>query len=786
MATTVCNPDVQQKHMFLISDNCSDEITGLKEFKTNFYSRFGASCPKIRYLTLCDAIQDVADSSKKAAFDSEILPRALFIYLHDDNSDCSDFFCQQILCNSNRIPSIEHPQTYFWPWDLTFQSNREKENIQHSSRQGVPSSCCCISVLNFVFYVSVSLVAEDKTNTLNKIKSWSNTTYPYVIRLWFTYKKWNGFESPEIQLNIRHISGDQILHALYLNSFQYTMSDVIDIKELSRSKVYGLIRDLLQKNQMNPLPNVTQESMQFSYRVVGFPCDIDAGKSHDEKIDLTWMVEDVSAMTTFLQQWGLPGIESIAEEVSQGEYEKHRHTSYPASIVPDRYEEIQQLFGTKYTKTSNFCSIGKGSNGVHFVYITGHGLSERIVSQLKNREIKIDDIHRKIKIISDHDAYQEFLYDDDHNIIDHKPKFDLDNLDPGDIIGYTQFISFYTLINEFMDACLKISRNEPTLKLNKHLVIVVDSCYSGNWINTPSLYGSSTNPLAFTLGPFRSFQNGTNISITIQTSAGMDDTSESFGYYFTPLFVKLQQLSEKKLSDLIDGKYEQQPKFYRLHTIDTNDGSTYYEQDNIADTQFIYHNDQVRLRFFNNGAFFTFFANQFKSLIEILPDTKNLGEWLKPRPVMNTAETDRFFALLKKNSNTIRGMKLMIYDDGQPGCIACVHFKQKQRNEWFHLHVHFNGSNPFPGEIVNLKVYVAEERRLTAEERRQNKFTEDASCDSEDDKQKTLEDGRLRWNGYIAQEPELYMDGWQQYKNDLFKILKNWADDQESNTRNNP
>ena len=522
----------------------------------------------------------------------------------------------------------------------------------------------------------------------------------------------------------------------------------------------------------------------LSYRAFGFPCKIDGGPSRDEKTDLTWMTEDVALITNFLNdRRASPGIsrKHLSAENQQLQLENNH---FPASVVFDTYTEIKELleppsrfssnpaalmttipnqYKFRCSSVLNDTSFPFNGNGIMFVYLTGHGLSTELAKEWSNVEVCL-----KSKL-SDFSKYPVTEPDCGRLNAD-------EELQGGDIIAYIKFVSIQDFIKEFIEVCrqntcefgqLGIFEREPLFK-HRHLIILVDACFAGHWIT------SLEEELSL------AFVENTNISITIQTST--DSDTHSYGYFFTPLFVKLQNLDQIELDQCVQEfmnrdykqgflkQIEQLPKFSYFKTdLNKTDGKLYlknHENDWKQSLYFTVHN----LRFFVNEQFFAYFAHRYK--YELLETDENMV----PRPVLDNSEGPQFLRMLTTKKMAIRGMKLTRYNrDKTPLCIIAIRSKTDRfistRNVlshndeyWYHLHVHYDGEDKYPGSITHLKLVYALQDQLRYYEKR---IYVDASIDDKDD-----------YNSTSKQNVDEHIGNWEQYHQNLEDYLTNWVKSQ--------
>ncbi|CAF2677035.1 unnamed protein product [Rotaria sp. Silwood2] len=95
---------------------CENEIVGIDSLTKCFEQRYDA-CPVFFRGSLRDACQ--------AAFNPIVIQerRPVLVYIHNDESLLSNIFCKTIFCSTTIIDYLL--ENYIvWPWDITFQSNK--------------------------------------------------------------------------------------------------------------------------------------------------------------------------------------------------------------------------------------------------------------------------------------------------------------------------------------------------------------------------------------------------------------------------------------------------------------------------------------------------------------------------------------------------------------------------------------------------------------------------------------------------------------------------------------
>ncbi|CAF4883853.1 unnamed protein product, partial [Rotaria sp. Silwood1] len=99
-------------------DKCQNKVVAIESFYSCFIRRYN-SCPIFFVGSLQNACQE--------AFSSRIIKehRPVLIYIHNDKSMFTNTFCSNIFCSEIIIEYLL--ENYItWPWDITFQSNRNR------------------------------------------------------------------------------------------------------------------------------------------------------------------------------------------------------------------------------------------------------------------------------------------------------------------------------------------------------------------------------------------------------------------------------------------------------------------------------------------------------------------------------------------------------------------------------------------------------------------------------------------------------------------------------------
>ncbi|CAF1122156.1 unnamed protein product [Didymodactylos carnosus] len=571
------------------------------------------------------------------------------------------------------------------------------------------------------------------------------------------------------------------------------------------------------QNYLEKVAEKLKKWAPLTYRIFGLPCGIDGGPLGNEKIDLTLMTEDVDLITQFFEdrKYKHQAIPGLTRTHLKNKALQPNNKNFPASTLFNNMDEVRELLASRYISLSTDKSLFHDyrcsslltdrtgvftGNGVVFIYITGHGMSPELANELMKGLIPLD---------KKHPQYKGYLVaQPGHGCL--RPD---ELLEGGQIVAFTKFIGVQDFILEFLETCRtnqveeSISpdfESEPEIFQQRHLVIVADACFSGNWIK---------NNLA---EQFKAaYIKGTDISITIQTST--NGQLPSYGYFFTPLFVELQTLDEKTLADLAN-------EFTRLSKESKSPFSTQLQErlrvEELPTPQFCYYetvcnsqkNDQMNYllpnpRAYENKLYFTvhnlnfFVDSNFFAFLSLRHMNNSLGpdiSSLKLRPLLNRDEGQQFLErLTRAKTIKIRGMKLKKFKDNTPMCIAAVrspdnkfqgkHILTEIGEYWYHLHVHFDGvSNnrtPFPGKITHIKLVYADEGALQYIQRGQydeQDIFSDASEDNQDDYEAM--GGKLAAVRFVKRNAEFFVGNWKKYRNELKTCLVEWGQMQPINT----
>lgn len=308
---------------------------------------------------------------------------------------------------------------------------------------------------------------------------------------------------------------------------------------------------------------------------------------------------------------------------------------------------------------------------VSFLYLLGHGINKETINNIKSNK----------KLTSYYQAFFEEFF----MTIEENPNQILD----GSIIHTVNIISLQKIVDDF------ISRVNQNNYQNKHLIIVLDSCFSGNSLNQIS-------------GMDYTNITKVNCQITIQSACNNEEVS--YGNCFAPLFRLLQSFDQKQLEKLIDQfssillpDYFEEFTFFHQHPRLFSTIDKLLKHDNPIVTI-----DSVRL--FSNPNFFLFLQSEFPSILFINDFEKNLKE----RLFLRHDELITFFHVLESDSKSVKVkiqvVKLIIYSNQKPEALVCFKWPkgringQTINNTLCSLHIHFDGTEPYPGKQTSWKL----------------------------------------------------------------------------------
>ena len=250
-------------------------------------------------------------------------------------------------------------------------------------------------------------------------------------------------------------------------------------------------------------------------------------------------------------------------------------------------------------------------------------------------------------------------------------------------LHHVGYCGLYGLLKPWIAAVKSKSMNNPSEKKNKHLIIILDSCYSG-------IMAQDLEELNQKGGPWN--QNG--CTVTIQAACSPDETT--YGGYFTPGFLTLNQ-NQSLLKEL--------KKEWELMEENTKDcyRSLPLPSPKVVTTRKDVEHRPLTLEFgFNNGHQITLFPDPgFFKFCSISIFEHEEEDLMKTR-VLNASTTQTFMSstnftvldyMLKTLQNTPfagRPMGLfLINDPNDPNLAVCAH-------------VHFDENDTFKVGKINL------------------------------------------------------------------------------------
>jgi hypothetical protein len=347
-----------------------------------------------------------------------------------------------------------------------------------------------------------------------------------------------------------------------------------------------------------------------------------------------------------------------------------KNPDWPAIALFETEEQIRLILETSHFIAGDLAAgfpdfrftsflqdpTGEGfGNGTVLIYVTGHGLATEFATELAKDWTKLADACPKFaKYPISNDRFG-------------RRRSDL-LPEGGQIVAFTKFLSVQDILANFKETCRRnqveentseLSGNEPLEFRQRHLILVVDACFSGHWIKN-NIHELFNIP----------YIKDTNISITIQTATAEDQ--ESYGYFFTPLFCILQAYPEAKLNDIItqfrklktsaSKLLEKEYNFskvpipqFRFYETDKSKPESLLQESKrwINDTLYYTHQG---FRFFTNPEFYAYFA-----LLHTQGDI--FSDSLKTRPLLRGQSGRQFMRLFTQADSeiSIQGMKLTSY-----------------------------------------------------------------------------------------------------------------------------
>ena len=229
----------------------------------------------------------------------------------------------------------------------------------------------------------------------------------------------------------------------------------------------------------------------------------------------------------------------------------------------------------------------------------------------------------------------------------------------------------YGLIQPFIASVIVQSQNNPEGKKNKHLIIILDSCYSG-------MIAQDLEGLKGKDGPW----NRNGCSISIQTACGDDEPT--FGGYFTPCFLTLNK--EQDLLDDLKKNWEamedaKKDYFKSLSLPSPKVVTTRHDSAQNNPTMEFSFDSGHKLTLFSDPGFFKFCALSIFARDEV-QNERVLNNWSVSEFMENTSN----FTILDYKLKTLQrgpfaGSPLglfLIEEPGEPEFAVCahVHFAQ--------------------------------------------------------------------------------------------------------------
>ena len=299
------------------------------------------------------------------------------------------------------------------------------------------------------------------------------------------------------------------------------------------------------------------------------------------------------------------------------------------------------------------------------LYYAGHGLSEQGATMLKEANLI------KENLTSPFPRLDKVGYSDPEQYFKAAETFLKQNekVKGGELCLHdVGFCGLQGLLKPWIAAVKEKSTNIPngSVKMNKHLVVISDSCYSGKLVE-------DLEQLALTPGPWN--ENG--CTVTVQSSSGSGEPT--FGGYFTPCFVhfnkpenqgKLQKLKQKW-----DEKSEIEKNAYRAVDLPSPQVATTMPSEKLSSreddpTLELPKIQGVQLTLFRDAGFFKFC---FLSLSGIVGSKARA---LTPEAATPFLSQDNFVILDYKLKTMLNGtpMALVLVDDPNDEVhVVCVH-----------------------------------------------------------------------------------------------------------------
>lgn len=299
-------------------------------------------------------------------------------------------------------------------------------------------------------------------------------------------------------------------------------------------------------------------------------------------------------------------------------------------------------------------------------YYAGHGRNKG-----KNAEMLSMPKLEKLEGVTVETAYNDSAKDFAKNL-QNKP------VKGGELcLHHVGYCGLYGLIAPWIASVKDESINRPGEKRNKHLIIILDSCYAG-------MIAQDLEELNKEKGPWN--ENG--CSISIQTACGPDECT--YGGYFTPCFLTLNEDENlrERLKKEWEAMEEQEKEYFkglplpspRVVTTRANSGQS------SLTMEFSFKNDR-KLTLFSDPGFFKFCSfsifeeDERKALKErVLNETTARDFMNKNTP--NFTVLDYKLKTLKDPNGAFTGSPMglfLIKEPGKPNFAVCarVHFLEK-------------------------------------------------------------------------------------------------------------
>ena len=236
-------------------------------------------------------------------------------------------------------------------------------------------------------------------------------------------------------------------------------------------------------------------------------------------------------------------------------------------------------------------------------------------------------------------------------------------------LHHVGYCGLYGLIAPWIASVKDESKNSAGVKKNKHLVIILDSCYAG-------MIAQDLKELNKEKGPWN--ENG--CSITIQTACGPDETTD--GGYFTPCFLTLNndENLRERLKNEWEAKEEQEKESFRgLSLPSPRVVTTRADSGQNSLTMEFSFNNSHKLTLFSDSGFFKFCSYSIFKEYELKKLRERVLNEQTARDFMNTSK----FTILDYKLKTIEDRSgpftdspiglFLIEEPGKPKFAVCAH-----------------------------------------------------------------------------------------------------------------